>query len=215
MSLGKTLSYLLLAFALLILFVISLVDQGSRSPRRSSSQPADAAATGATSQPRETLTAKSAAAEPVTSPEDKWSYQSNEDSMTSKPVRYAAIESENTVEFDFPYTGSQRGTLTLRQHPTHGFDVIFTIQKGQLLCQSYQDCQIRVRFDEDQPEAWSAVGPSDNSTTAILLHSESRFLQRLRKAKTVRIQVPVYQEGSPSFEFDVATFNHERFSKGQ
>ena len=143
---------------------------------------------------------------------EKWSYGSSEDPMTSKVTKSASIESENTVDFDFPYSGPQHGTLTLRDHPSYGRDVILSIEKGQFLCPSYTDCQIRVRFDEANPERWSAIGPSDNSTTHLFLRSSSRFLQRLRKAKVVRIQASVYQEGEPMFEFQVGGFNHDRYS---
>lgn len=142
---------------------------------------------------------------------DKWMYHVSEDPMSSRKSRFAAIESENTVEFDFPYQGSQHGTLTLRDHPSYGRDVIFSIERGQLLCRSYDDCQVRVRFDEGKAENWNAVGPSDNSTTSIFLRNEARFVQKLRAAKVVRIQVPVYQQGEPMFEFQVGGFDYAKY----
>lgn len=145
---------------------------------------------------------------------DKWSYRVSEDPMTSRKSRYATIESENTVEFDFPYQGSQRGTLLLRDHPSYGRDVIFSIERGQLLCPSYSDCQIRVRFDEGSPERWSAVGPSDNSSTSIFVRNQARFVQKLRAAKVVRLQVPVYQQGEPMFEFQVGGLDYARYREG-
>ena len=145
---------------------------------------------------------------------DKWMYRINEDPMTSRKSRSATIESENTVDFDFPYQGSQHGTLTLRDHPTYGRDVIFSIEQGQLLCQSYTDCQIRVRFDEGNPEGWSAVGPADNSSTSIFLRNQARFVQKLRAAKVVRLQVPAYQQGEPMFEFQVGGLDYARYREG-
>lgn len=142
---------------------------------------------------------------------DKWAYSVNEDPMTSRKSRFAIIESENTVDFDFPYQGLQRGRLMLRDHPTYGRDVIFSIERGQLLCPSYDDCQIRVRFDEGNPERWNAVGPSDNSSTSIFIRSQARFVQKLRAAKVVRLQVPVYQQGEPMFEFQVGGFDYARY----
>lgn len=145
---------------------------------------------------------------------DNWTYRSNVDPMTSKASRSAMIRSENTVDFDFPYSGPQHGTLHIRNHPSHGRDVILSIERGQFLCQSYDDCQIRVRFDEGSPERWNAVGASDNSSTVIFLRNEGRFLQRMRSAKTVRIQAPIYQEGQPIFEFHVGGFDHGRYTSG-
>lgn len=145
----------------------------------------------------------------------KWIYSSDVDPMTSGTSKTAAIQSENTVHFDFPYQGAQHGTLILRNHPSYGRNVILAIQRGQILCRSYEDCQIRVRFDDGSPERWNAVGPRDNSSTAIFLRNPARFLQRIRAAKVVRIQIPVYQEGEPTFEFHVGGFDPERYANGR
>lgn len=145
----------------------------------------------------------------------KWRYRVDTDPMTSKKARYASINSENTLNFDFPYQGEQQGTLILRDHPTHGRDVMVTIDRGQILCPSYQDCRVRVRFDEGSPQRWSAAGPADNSTTVIFLRNEGGFIQRLRAAKVVRIQIPVYQEGEPMLEFHVGGFDYSKFREGE
>lgn len=134
--------------------------------------------------------------------------------MTSRKARYASIESENTLNFDFPYQGEQHGRLLLRDHPSHGRDVMILIDKGQILCHSYEDCEIRVRFDEGSPQRWSAGGPADNSSTVIFLRNEAGFIQKLRSAKVVRIQIPVYQEGQPMLEFHVGGFDYSRFREG-
>jgi len=145
---------------------------------------------------------------------DKWSYRTSDDKMTSRQAKFATIESENTVDFDFPYRGPQHGTLMVRDHPSHGRDVIFSIQRGQLLCRSYEDCQIKVRFDEGSPVTWNAVGPSDNSSTVVLLRNAAGFVTRLRAAKIVRLQVPVYMQGAPVFEFQAGGFDYKRFQSG-
>jgi hypothetical protein len=141
----------------------------------------------------------------------KWSYAFDTDAMTSRKSTFATIKSENTVTFDFPYRGAQHGTLMLRDHPSYGRDVIFSIERGQILCHSYEDCSIRVRFDEGNPQHWNAIGPKDNSSTDIFLRNEASFVQKLRTAKVVRIQVPVYHEGEPIFEFRVGGFDNAAF----
>lgn len=145
----------------------------------------------------------------------KWTYRASDDPMSSRKARYANINSENTVSFDFPYQGLQRGTLMLRDHPTYGHDVIFSIERGQILCQSYSDCTIRIRFDDGASIRWDAVGPSDNSSTSIFLRNESGFVKRLRAAKVVRLKVPVYQEGEPIFEFHVGGYDAQRYKSGK
>jgi len=142
----------------------------------------------------------------------KWSYGRSEDAMTSRETRQASIQSENTVVFDFPYQGPQRGTLVLRDHPSYGKDVIFRIEQGQILCHSFSSCDVRVRFDDGTPERWSAAESADNNSTVIFLRNYNRFIQRLRSASVVRVQVPMYQEGNPVFEFRVGGFDFDRYS---
>lgn len=159
--------------------------------------------------------AKAAAEEEARRLAAKWRYRVDADPMTSKKARYASIDSENTLNFDFPYQGEQHGTLILRDHPIHGRDVMITIDKGQILCQSYEDCTIRVRFDEGSPQRWNAAGPADNRSTVIFLRNEGGFIQRLRAAKVVRIQIPIYQEGEPMLEFHIGGFDYSKFREGE
>ncbi|WP_412062372.1 hypothetical protein [Rubrivirga sp. IMCC45206] len=144
----------------------------------------------------------------------KWSYSTSEDAMTGEVTRTATIRSENTVSFGFPYEGSQHGTLMIRDHPTYGRDVIVKIERGQILCRSYEDCTIRIRFDDGSPQSWRAVGPADNSTETIFLRNQARFRQRLASSGMVRVQIPVYQQGEPFFEFLVGGYDQERFTSG-
>jgi hypothetical protein len=38
-----------------------------------------------------------------------------------------------------------------------------------------------------------------------------KFVEKLLKAKQVRISTNIYQQGSPVFEFDVSGFNQEKY----
>lgn len=141
----------------------------------------------------------------------KWTYAIDTDPMTSRTTRHATIDSENTVDFDFPYSGPQHGRLMLRDHPSYGRDAILTIERGQFLCSSYDGCSVRVRFDDGAPERFSASEPSDNSSNVLFIRNYARFVERLSRSKTVRIQPEVYQEGAPVFEFHVSGFDQARY----
>jgi hypothetical protein len=142
---------------------------------------------------------------------EKWSYSTSADSMTGRESHTAAIDSENTLNFDFPYAGEQHAKLVIRSHPSRGLNVMLYIERGQFLCHS-DDCYVHVRFDEGKAELWKAGGPADNSSTLIFLENESRFVQRMRAAKIVRIQPTFYQAGSPVLEFQVGGFDYKRFT---
>jgi len=126
-------------------------------------------------------------------------------------VHLAQATSENTVSFKFPYTGFQRASLILRSHPKHGKDVIFKIQKGQLLYQSYEASPIQIRFDEAEGVTFQAVGGDDLGSTTIFIKDYHRFVGKMLKAENVRISPTVYEEGHPIFEFDVSNFSESQY----
>ena len=141
----------------------------------------------------------------------QWSYHQDVDPMGKGTTYYAQVTSSNTVSFSFPYNEEQHGSLTLRTHPRYGKDVILGIERGQFLCRSYEDCNVLVRFDDQNAVTYSAVGASDNSTETIFLRNYPRFLASMLKAKRVRISAEVFQEGNPVFEFDVTGFDAGKY----
>ncbi len=141
----------------------------------------------------------------------QWDYDVNEDLMSGSKRYTASLKSANTVSFGFPYGGEQHGTLTLRTVQGKGKDVLFYIQRGQILCPSYQGCNVLVRFDDEKPMRFAANGPADHSSELIFLENYSKFITKLKKAKRVRLSVDIYQNGAPAFEFDVSGFDPDKY----
>lgn len=144
-------------------------------------------------------------------PENAWHYFTSEDKMSGDTVYFANVHSSNTVDFAFPYNGEQTASVTLTSDSRPKKSVMFSIEKGQILCQSYQDCLVQVRFDDSPPAYYKAVGASDQSTTTIHFRDGDKFFKELQKAKRLRIAAEMYQEGSPVFEFDVSAFDLQQF----
>lgn len=140
----------------------------------------------------------------------QWRYTRSEDSMSGQVSHTAIVTSTNQFEFGFPYAGPQRGELTIRRHPRWGNSVIFAIERGQILCNSYSSCPIRVRFDDGAPRTLSGNEPADNSSEYVFLPGYNDFVSRLQKAKRLRIEVNVFQQGAVMAEFDVEGFKPER-----
>lgn len=141
----------------------------------------------------------------------QWQYLSSEEGMTGKAVRHARVLSTNQINLDFPYGGPQRATLTLRRHPRWGNDVIFAIERGQILCHSYGDCKIQVKFDDGKVLRYDGNPPADNSSESVFIPAFSTFTKQLPKAKNVKIEVSIYQGGNRVFDFDVSGFKPEKF----
>lgn len=180
---------------------------------RNSSTSAPSTSTSSSAATAPAASAASVAPTPPSAPEpgSQWHYSQDEDPMAKGTTYHAIVQSTNTVNFDFPYSGPQHGMLALRTHPRHGKDVIFSIEKGQILCRSYEDCTILVRFDDGKAQSYSAVGAADNSTETIFIRNYSRFLSSMQKAETVRIAVEIYHQGAPVFEFDVSGFDAAKY----
>lgn len=177
-------------------------------------QPAPAAQQPDAAEPAPTApTPEPAKPQPVKLEEPKtaWRYTNESDPMTSETTYWATVVSTNQVELGFPYGGPQHAKLVLRTHPRYGKDVIFQIERGQLLCPSYDGCTVLVRFDEDKPVRYSANGPADNSSETLFLANYGGFAERMLKAKRVRISAEIYQSGAPVFEFDVAGFDVKKY----
>lgn len=147
----------------------------------------------------------------VLKPGEQWVYEQSSDPMASGKTYSATVRSTNTVEFGYPYSGAQRASLTLRTHPRYGKDVIFRIERGQLLCRSYDGCNVLVRFDDGESHAFEAGAASDNSTEVLFIRDYQRFVRGLLASERVRISPEVYQEGSPIFEFDLRGFDQSRY----
>jgi hypothetical protein len=137
-------------------------------------------------------------------PGSQWSYSSDEDKMGRKRS-FAHVTSTNTLSFDFPYNGSQHGTLTIRKSARYGTEAIVSIERGQFLC-GLDECLVNVRFDDGPIHQYSASGPADHGTTTLFLSNGPGFVAQLRKAKTARVEATFYQEGTNTLEFNVEGF---------
>ncbi|MDH6185504.1 hypothetical protein [Polaromonas sp. CG_23.6] len=134
-----------------------------------------------------------------------WVYDDSTDKMTGKKTSTASIESNNSLSLAFPYQGKNFGNILVRQHPSYGLNVIFYVDKGQILCRSYAGCSVTVRFDDKPPMKFEANGSEDNDPKVIFLKGASRFIEAAKKAKTILVQVTMYQSGAPVLEFHSAS----------
>jgi hypothetical protein len=148
---------------------------------------------------------------PITKPDttshkqSSWIYKTEEDPMGRGVIHLATVQSKNSVNFGFPYSGEQHAILGVRRHPKYGNEIYLQIERGQFLI-GFDGKNFSIRFDEKPVMKFWAVGPDDNSTTIAFMKSYDRFVRELKTAKTVRIEAPFYQEGTRVFEFDVSAF---------
>lgn len=140
-----------------------------------------------------------------------WYYLPSKDEMTGKTTYSATLKSINELNLSFPYQGAQRGILTLREHPRHGKDMIFNIDKGQIICGRVSDCYVEIKFDDQPIKKYPASFPSDNSSNILFIEGYQELIIKLKQAKTLKLNVTIYQEGQHTFTFNVAGFSDEKF----
>lgn len=131
---------------------------------------------------------------------DAWIHNKSKDEMSGEERTYIYNNSLNTVNFNFPYEGVQRGRL-------HVFSVnqfAFTIEKGQIVCQGgseYGTCSVFVKFDDGDTKFIKAKTPGYESDSIIF--TDPDFFNNLKTSKKIKIQPYVFQNGFPVFIFDV------------
>jgi len=109
-------------------------------------------------------------------------------------VKYAEIQSTNTVTFGWPYGGPQRATLGLRIHPTCGKSLILFLPKAHFLCHTFDDsCRVTVRVDDGKPQTFRASGPDDHAVPTLFIRGYDVLVPQLKTARTLRIEANFYQ----------------------
>lgn len=139
-----------------------------------------------------------------------WTYSTGGDEMSGGTFRAAVLRSRNTFRLGFPYEGEQRGSLVVRKHPRYGQDVILRIEKGQMLCR-VGGCNYSVKFDEGAIQQFTMNEPESHDSTMLFFSNDSRFLSQMKRAKLVRIEVPLFQYAPLTLEFDVSQFDESRW----
>lgn len=138
------------------------------------------------------------------SPEQsKWSYSEDRDQMRGDLARYASVISENQVDLDFPY-GEVNGTITIRKRPSDGLNIMFSVDKGQILCNSFENSHISAKFDDGSVRKYRCTGTSDGSWETAFIQDEHAFLSELRRSKRAIIEAEFYQKGNQQFTFQTA-----------
>lgn len=133
----------------------------------------------------------------------KWAYSEDKDSMRGTTTRYGSIDSENQVDLQFPY-GTVRGTLTIRQRAEDGLQVLFSVEKGQVLCNSFTNTTVSMKFDDGPIQSFRCTGAADGSTETAFLQSPQRVLAALKKAKRAIVEAQFFQQGRQQFTFETA-----------
>ena len=133
----------------------------------------------------------------------KWDYSETKDEMRGESSKYATLVSNNEVDLDFPY-GETNGNLMVRRNKESGLNIMFSVDKGQVLCHSFGDSQLSVKFDDGPIQKFRCTDSSDGSTETAFIQNEATMLAGLKKARKTIVEAEFFQQGRQQFIFDTA-----------
>jgi hypothetical protein len=131
-----------------------------------------------------------------------WKYEAVRDEMTDKQIKTAAVESENTFAFKFPYNGYNKAILMLKMHPRFGKSAAVAIIRGQITSKT-----VMVRFDDEAPMYFATGEAESGRTNVVFIEDYAKFVSRMRKATKVLVEFTVYGEGRQTARFNVSGFD--------
>lgn len=147
--------------------------------------------------------AKENAEEVAKEPESNWEYFIDTDEMRETKNRYAQLEGSNTINLEFPY-GEQRGRLMLRQSAQYGFDILVGVRSGQIMCNSFSNTHISVKFDDGPIQRYGCVDASDGTSNMVFVEGAQGFLNKLKKSEKMIVEAEFYRDGMQQLTFDTA-----------
>lgn len=133
-----------------------------------------------------------------------WDFTIEKDEMTDTKNIWATIISDNSVSQNFPYEGLTFAQITIRYMKKYGYDAIISITKGQIHGNKYNgNNYITARFDDGTLKKYYFNEAADGSSKMVFLRSKSDFIKKCKQAKSIKLDIPLFQAGRPVFSFQV------------
>ncbi|MGK3363416.1 hypothetical protein ACSLNB_18330 [Citrobacter portucalensis] len=148
----------------------------------------------------------------------EWLASYNNDEMRGTATKFLQTESDNAVDFDFPYNGGSKMTLVLRSPKTElkgeqkaedlkPNEAMLLISKGQFSCNSYDGCDVSVKFDNEKIQKYK-MSPAENGRSDVIFFDKSNsFIKSISNHKKLIIEADFYQAGPKQFKFNLEGYS--------
>lgn len=130
-----------------------------------------------------------------------WTYDEQEDKMTSKSNYTASVDANELLDMNFPYNGGVVATL-LVQNRRGTNSILLLVSKGQIL-----EPGVKIRFDDGKVMDLEGATPGDGDSKYLFLEPTGRIIANLKKSKKAIIEAQFYDNGLRQMEFNVEGFN--------
>ncbi|ECO0901770.1 hypothetical protein XS16_004315 [Salmonella enterica subsp. enterica serovar Newport] len=150
-----------------------------------------------------------------------WHTYFKNDEMRGTAQRFIKSESDNVVNFGFPYEGGSKMEIVLRSKKTALrtgqkadslplTEAILVIRKGVFNCNPFNDCHVSVKFDNSKIQKYSMSGAADGVVDVIFFNNSSSFIKNIKTHKKLILEADFYQSGKEQFKFDFTRLKTEK-----
>jgi len=162
--------------------------------------------TTSTAEPSKAVVKSKSDANVVQANSSGWLKDVSIDKLTDEKFNIYALQSKNSVKFDFPYNqaGGSRLTIAFRKSDKN-LNAYLVIDKGQMLCNP-SECGFDLRISDGKVQNWSGVPPSTHESNIMFINDARRFESVIKQGKPIRIGIEFYHSGIQVFEFDTNGF---------
>jgi len=129
-----------------------------------------------------------------------WHYSQEEDKMAGT-MYFASVVANEEIQFQFPYNGGSTAKITIREKEGNT-DIMLRVSKGQFLTH-YDGTTCRIKFDDEQPKAYSLNEASSGSSDVVFIQSEAALIKKMKTAKVMLVEAEFYDHGKETMEFQV------------
>ncbi|WP_404655964.1 hypothetical protein [Raoultella ornithinolytica] len=131
----------------------------------------------------------------------EWKHDVTEDKMGRGSDEVASVVSSNTLSLQPPYDGKQNATFSLRSLRGENNEFVVAIEKGQIICEQ-DGCGLLVRVDGEKAFRLTGAHPKDGSSDMVVGSINAEDLRKIKKSKSILIELTIYQNGEHVLEFD-------------
>ena len=130
-----------------------------------------------------------------------WEITSKVDEMNETKTFYGELVSNNSITQDFPY-GETKASILVRKTKKYGSEVMICVNSGQIHGNEYQGSNyIEVKFDSAPSKKYRFTEAEDGSSEVVFIDNSKDFIANCKKAKSIKMEIPLYQCGRPLFTF--------------
>ncbi|GEM_PF-6972617 len=132
-----------------------------------------------------------------------WKYSESKDDFDGRESKYCSITANNSIE---GVILSEKPRLLVRQRGKKETDILI-IAEGVVFGHIGDSNKVRLKFDEDSPMSVGYGEAADGSSDTIFLHSVSKIISKLKTAKKLTVELPVFMESGQRASFDIDGYN--------